>query len=216
MPVPVVVVVAAVARPSAPAAAALPHQLEGDALRNIEHPMRGGSPPPPPLPPMPNKANWGASAGPCDLTYLSRSGCVPPPPMESRRGGGAVGPHGERAHWRSAGRDRCAARSGEGDREHDGPRDRLPSGGRRPSPCRSYNRADAMPRAGGEPCGGTSGTPALSATGWAGCSHARSNCAAVQARAASIPWPSAPRCAHATQGGARCFAHTCTLREPAI
>ena len=63
--------------------------------------------------------------------------------MESRSGG-AVSPHGERAHSRSTGRAHRAAHCGEGDRERDYPRAHLPSGGRRPNPCRSCDGPDAL------------------------------------------------------------------------
>ena len=68
-----------------------------------------------------------------------------------------------------------------GRRESPHPPMAVASSSKRPSPCRSTDRPNALPCVGGEPRGCASGTPTLSATGWAGCSH---------------PAAPAPPCAH--------------------
>ena len=104
---------------------------------------RTAMPPPPRIPPREKRrADRGALAGPSDLTYLSRSSCGPP--QWNRGGGGGWSARGARAlaHCRRA---RRAARSGKGDQDGDRQHARLPSTGKRPSPCRSVDRPNALP-----------------------------------------------------------------------
>ena len=80
------------------------------------------------------------------------------------------------------------------------------------------DREQGRLRALGEPCAACDAATEPAPAGCAGCSHARSACAATRACAASMRYPScarwqqssAPRCTQAAQGGARCRAHKAT------